>query len=775
MEDIEASVESDKLNKNVEEDEAGNANVAMPDNRKKKAPPSPSQNAFALESVYGNLWMFNKTTKTFHHFNVIACEMWNSSDKSDHIRAILTPELALPLETESRVMRYQASMNLLACLDILTSASDSIPHCFEAAVVLPPNLLKETHPGDYQSLCRFENLGGGWGYSGHSVEALRFMCDTDILIGGFGVYGGRGEYSCKLKLYDLGVDGGGYEKEGVLIAETEEIPYECPARSKFNVMLPKAVNAASGRWFLVWAKISGPSSDCGAGGQGTVSGDDQVVFTFKSSKRANNGTDVNSGQIPTILYKVVANREHNKPSQNNDSDSIQKISKLFANTVTKECFDSLITMGRWAWESFKSLSQKYNQKNPMSNAESRATLERYLYVSRATLRLLRKYINEVYPMVSINKSMAVSGRSTNDPTVAELRLKSSKSGAYTLSTMESIHSSQTKRPNTENILLAECVGEVRALLIRILSDRLHFEENCPEINRMGLEILEECHRTFVSCFNAFFPTSTLKWNMLCDLLKQSEVGQLHASLLSAVVAGLCSPHVNLRKTFSLLSPHRENRSIVSPSDNSGLPMLSSVENHIFPVLVEQMIYRTQLEKPDFYSNLWTFKEVLSKLLKIMSVPILQKVENLKTSTDKYIPIEYDHSINSGLIDNCCHLLRRVLGEIVYQSCLTEVDVLTPPVRSIQSTGSRYSRMDNSKTWNTGNFGPDAISFSVDKPGISIAGAMVYSGSGSYDYQLELLQDVSGLSTPFKFVLISNPLILSDHGLQVDLAESLGRN
>lgn len=36
---------------------------------------------------------------------------------------------------------------------------------------------------DYLTVNRFENHGGGWGYSGHSVEAIRFMCDNDILLG----------------------------------------------------------------------------------------------------------------------------------------------------------------------------------------------------------------------------------------------------------------------------------------------------------------------------------------------------------------------------------------------------------------------------------------------------------------------------------------------------------------------------------------------------------------------------------------------------------------
>lgn len=46
----------------------------------------------------------------------------------------------------------------------------------------------------------FAGHGGGWGYSGHSIEAIRFMADTDIILGGFGLFGGRGEYTAKIKV-----------------------------------------------------------------------------------------------------------------------------------------------------------------------------------------------------------------------------------------------------------------------------------------------------------------------------------------------------------------------------------------------------------------------------------------------------------------------------------------------------------------------------------------------------------------------------------------------
>lgn len=166
------------------------------------------------------------------------------------------------------------------------------------------------------------------------------------------MYGGRGEYTCRLKVYDLGMEGGGYEKDGVVLIETDEVPYECPSRSKHNIFLPKTVNLAANRWYLVTARIAGPSSDCGSSGQTSVTTEDQIVFNFRTSKKTNNGTDVNSGQIPSILYRVI-NQESKLPIVNFDTDPVHKVSQHFANSVTKDCFQSLITLLKWSWGTFK--------------------------------------------------------------------------------------------------------------------------------------------------------------------------------------------------------------------------------------------------------------------------------------------------------------------------------------------------------------------------------------------------------------------------------------
>lgn len=42
--------------------------------------------------------------------------------------------------------------------------------------------------------------GGGWGYLGYFIEVVRFMLDIDIFLGGFGFFGGRGEYYGRIKV-----------------------------------------------------------------------------------------------------------------------------------------------------------------------------------------------------------------------------------------------------------------------------------------------------------------------------------------------------------------------------------------------------------------------------------------------------------------------------------------------------------------------------------------------------------------------------------------------
>lgn len=473
-----------------------------------------SNKIVCLDTIYNVLWSFDSASLQVCCYNIIASEIdtkksihtsdqtvltnvetiTNSDENTEPsfisfaIGAILSAELSLPITTKCHVTRLQAAIHLLSCLDTLTTAHDlQISSMKEEVEDRQMVSEKQYSREDFQVVNRFESHGGGWGYSGHSIEAIRFMADTDILLGGFGLFGGRGEYTAKLKLLDIGPDGGEQEGDGDLLAETEEIPYECGPRQKYSVLFDEPIALQAHRWYVAWCRVSGPSSDCGSEGQSMVTTEDQVLFYFKSSKKSNNGTDVNAGQIPQLLYKIITPESQTTQRQADVTEPVHILSKDFSRTVTKECFQSLLALLQWSWNTFKLGVVDGPAVNYLCNS---LELERLVYISCASLRLLKSYTNEVYPNQVIKKAP-----------------------------QESVH-------------LAENIGDVRALLKQMLSDNVEVSVQGKKGSRVKTgkivayytnlmnRILEECHNTFVACFHAFYPTTYLKWACLCDLLQE---------------------------------------------------------------------------------------------------------------------------------------------------------------------------------------------------------------------------------------------------------------
>lgn len=139
-----------------------------------------------LDPLYNVLWSYNNKNGIMQSYQPTL------ASNKDVRESILTPELALPLAVNTQVSRNQASLNMLSCLDTLTHYPSVTLVSTEEETsknVSAKSFSKE----DFTAVNRFDNHGGGWGYSGHSIEAIRFMVDTDILLGGFGLFGGRGK------------------------------------------------------------------------------------------------------------------------------------------------------------------------------------------------------------------------------------------------------------------------------------------------------------------------------------------------------------------------------------------------------------------------------------------------------------------------------------------------------------------------------------------------------------------------------------------------------
>lgn len=123
----------------------------------------------------------------------------------------------------------------------------------------------------------------------------------------------------------------------------------------------------------------------------------RVIFYFKSSKKSNNGTDVNAGQIPQLLYRVITGeRETPRAIMNSRDPPVHRLSRDFSRSVTSECFNACCTLLQWSWNTFKAAlldvgSSTYNLHAALLD------LERLVFISRASLRLLTAYTNEIYP------------------------------------------------------------------------------------------------------------------------------------------------------------------------------------------------------------------------------------------------------------------------------------------------------------------------------------------------------------------------------------------
>ena len=168
---------------------------------------------------------------------------------------------------------------------------------------------------------------------------------------------------------------------------------------------------------------------------------------------------------------------------------------------------------------------------------------------------------------------------------------------------------------------------------------------------------------------------------------------------------------------------------LGPSDNTGQPMINSSETNNYPILVEQISSKSQIESAGKEPLNWSFREVLDRLLDLILTPVKKSLCKEKNQS---LP---------ELVFHCCYLLARVIAELAAQSNGTEEEFQAACGRLLYTTPSRFTRIHQARSWNTGNGSPDAICFTVDRSGIVIAGVGIYGGAGIYEYELELLDYV----------------------------------
>ncbi|XP_055346609.1 BTB/POZ domain-containing protein 2-like isoform X2 [Paramacrobiotus metropolitanus] len=185
-------------------------------------------------------------------------------------------------------------------------AEDKPEIAFSAVPRLPAN-----KSGPY-TVERFAEAGGSWGYGG-GADSIQFVSDHDVRLQGCGIYGtsdGPGRHVINLKVLKADDKKVLREQETVIVSDGSRSPYRIP--------LTEPIIVKSGVPHIVTARIEGPSSFRGAKGAKKVAvkvekfhtmsstpSQSQYEFSFTESPFSENGTSVQDGQLPLLIFSPI--------------------------------------------------------------------------------------------------------------------------------------------------------------------------------------------------------------------------------------------------------------------------------------------------------------------------------------------------------------------------------------------------------------------------------------------------------------------------------------
>ncbi|XP_061133079.1 BTB/POZ domain-containing protein 1-like isoform X2 [Syngnathus typhle] len=154
--------------------------------------------------------------------------------------------------------------------------------------------------GEECTINRFQHVESRWGYSGTS-DRIRFNVSRRISIVGFGLYGsihGHTDYQVNIQIM---------ESDKHLTVGQNDTGFSCDGTSNtFRVMFTEPVEILPNVSYTACATLKGPDSHCGTKGLKKVTQESatgtKTTFVFFKSPGNNNGTSVEDGQIPEIIY-----------------------------------------------------------------------------------------------------------------------------------------------------------------------------------------------------------------------------------------------------------------------------------------------------------------------------------------------------------------------------------------------------------------------------------------------------------------------------------------
>ncbi|XP_071099606.1 BTB/POZ domain-containing protein 6-B-like isoform X2 [Haliotis cracherodii] len=182
------------------------------------------------------------------------------------------------------------------CINILETISSGNQITMSDEV---PEKTAEVSTSCYQtSKRRYETTRNCYTYYGLS-DAILFRCNKKINLHGFQLYGplrGSANYDVITNILDSNISiPSSVLDSSYTVDDDDEV---------FDVMYNATVAIKAGVWYTLVAKILGPDSRAGYGGNIQICCPDGVVLDFRNSERSKNGTSVTVGQMPAFVYSL---------------------------------------------------------------------------------------------------------------------------------------------------------------------------------------------------------------------------------------------------------------------------------------------------------------------------------------------------------------------------------------------------------------------------------------------------------------------------------------
>jgi BTB/POZ domain-containing protein 1/2 len=211
-------------------------------------------------------------------------------------------------DANSRIIDDESIIDLFVNLTLANNSleSNSLSVNSNANISLPTKISRFIDTprccfgGKEQVINRFMQVESRWGYSGTS-DRVRFSVNKRIFVLGFGLYGsiyGKCEYQVLMQLIHF---------DSCTTCAKNSTTFTCDGtNSTFRVLFKEPVEIEPDNDYVAVAYIKGPDSFYGSKGMRKVvhecDSSDKTTFHFQYASGNNNGTSVEDGQIPEIIF-----------------------------------------------------------------------------------------------------------------------------------------------------------------------------------------------------------------------------------------------------------------------------------------------------------------------------------------------------------------------------------------------------------------------------------------------------------------------------------------